>query len=73
LEEDTEFGLAALTPQNNFTMDFQFEQLGLVLNNKVKVLAGVSGTIKHGRVTAGKQCFVHSQYLMIFFCHSDGT
>jgi ABC-type multidrug transport system ATPase subunit len=39
--------------KTNYTIDFEFKELGLELKeNKKKVLAGVTGQILHGRVTA---------------------
>lgn len=41
--------------KKDFFIDFAFEDLGLEISkgsDKIKVLAGVTGEIKHGRVTA---------------------
>ena len=44
-----------LSRKKDFSIDFAFEDLGLEIakgREKVKVLEGVTGEIKHGRVTA---------------------
>jgi len=47
-------GIAYLGGMKPFYVDFRFNELGLEINsgkNKLKILEGVTGEIKHGRLT----------------------
>jgi ABC-type multidrug transport system ATPase subunit len=54
---NTDFGAGQLLVTKYFTMDFEFKDLAMVMKNNDKVIfEGVSGKIKHGRITVIMGC-----------------